>query len=442
MEKINTSINFDKRLAFQDLKVCTAHCKMLKKQKIISNEDYKNLISGLNKIKLQIENNKFDFNSKFEDIHMNIEVALTKLIGETAGKLHTARSRNDLVATDLKMWIKDSTLEIIDEIENLQKIILKKSESHINTIMPGLTHLQPAQIVTFAHHLMAYYEMLKRDKLRFKDSLKRLNECPLGSGALAGTTFKIDRFFTAKLLGFEKPTNNSMDSVSDRDFALEFLSNIAICGVHLSRLSEDIVLWSSEQFNFIELSDDYSTGSSIMPQKKNPDSAELIRGKMGRMTGNLVNLLSNLKGLPLTYSKDLQEDKEPVFDSFDNLLISLKVFKEVLNNMKINKNNMEDACNKGNLIATDLAEFIVLNSKIAFRDAYKIIAKMVKISEKNNCELSSIEFSKLNFIDKNLKEKMKIFLKQKNNTNNKKSYGSTSSYEVKKNIQKAKREIS
>ena len=441
MEKINSSIDFDKRMALQDIKVSEAHCKMLEKQKIISNKDFNLLIKGLKKIKYQIQNKKFNFDKKYEDIHMNIEINLKKIIGEVADKLHTGRSRNDQVVTDFKLWIKSATQKIYLQILDLQKIILKKAELNINTILPGLTHLQPAQIVSFSHHLMAYYEMLKRDKLRFLESYKNINECPLGAAALAGTTFPINRFLTAKLLGFEKPTTNSMDSVSDRDYAIEFLSNIAICGMHLSRFSEDIVLWASEPFKFVTLSDDFSTGSSIMPQKKNPDSVEIIRGKMGRLNGNLTSLLTTLKSLPLTYSKDLQEDKEPVFDSFDNLLICLEVIKGVVRGMKINKKEMLNACKKGNLMATDLAEWIVLNLNVSFREAYKTTTLIVKKAEKNNCQINDLKIEDLKPLDLKLRKKIYDFLKIENSIKYKKSFGSTAPTEVKRAIKKAKKEI-
>jgi len=441
MEKINSSLDFDKRMALQDIKVSEAHCKMLKKQKIISIKDFNLLIKGLKKIKYQIQNKKFNFDKKYEDIHMNIEINLKKIIGEVADKLHTGRSRNDQVVTDFKLWIKSATQKIYLQILDLQKIILKKAELNINTILPGLTHLQPAQIVSFSHHLMAYYEMLKRDKLRFLESYKNINECPLGAAALAGTTFPIDRFLTAKLLGFKKPTANSMDSVSDRDYAIEFLSNIAICGTHLSRFSEDIVLWASEPFKFVILSDDFSTGSSIMPQKKNPDSVEIIRGKMGRLNGNLTSLLTILKGLPLTYSKDLQEDKEPVFDSFDNLLICLEVIKGVVRGIKINKKKMLNACKQGNLMATDLAEWIVLNLNVSFREAYKITTQIVKRAEKNNCQINDLQIDDLKPLDLKLRKKIYDFLKIENSIKYKKSFGSTAPIEVKRAIKKAKKEI-
>ncbi len=372
---------------------------------------------------------------------MNIEMELHKIIGNVEGKLHTARSRNDQVVTDFKLWIIEAIKKINVEIKNLQKILIKKASLNVKTIMPGFTHLQSAQIISFAHYLMAYYEMLKRDKDRFTKSIDRINECPLGSAALAGTSFNIDRNFTSKLLGFKKPTMNSMDSVSDRDFALEFLSNATICASHLSRLAEDIVIWSSDNFNFINLSDDFSTGSSIMPQKKNPDSAELIRGKMGKFSANFLNLITTLKALPLTYSKDLQEDKEPVFDSFDNLNLIIKVTSGIMKNMKINKNIMLNACKKGNLMATDLADWLVMNHNISFREAYKIIAKIVGLANKKNCQINDLTINELNLINKNSGEKIKKFLNIENSIFYKKSMGSTSPNEIKKAIKIAKKEI-
>ena len=372
---------------------------------------------------------------------MNIEMELHNLIGEAAEKLHTARSRNDQVVTDFKLWIIQATKEICSKITDLQKTIVKKSSLHIKTIMPGFTHLQSAQIVSLAHHLMAYYEMLKRDKGRFLDSINRMNECPLGSAALAGTSFNIDRGFTSKKLGFKKPTSNSMDSVSDRDYALEFLSNIAICGSHLSRFGEDITIWASDQFKFVNLSDDFSTGSSIMPQKKNPDSAELIRGKMGRFSGNFFSLLTTIKGLPLTYSKDLQEDKEPVFDSYDNLVLALEVSNGIIKGIKINKKEMLKACNKNNLMATDLADWLVINYNLPFRKAYKMIAGIISIANKKNCQINDLTTIELNIAGNDSGKKIKKFLKIDNSINYKQSSGSTSPKEVKKNIQIAKREL-
>ena len=409
LEKINSSIDFDKRLALQDLKVSEVHSFMLKRKKIISPSEYKLIIKGLKKIKNLIINKKFKFNKKYEDIHMNIEVELKRLIGDAAEKLHTARSRNDQVATDFKLWIIEASKKLCNEINNLQKTIVKKANLNIKTIFPGFTHLQSAQIVSFAHHLMAYYEMFKRDKERLSNSVTRMNECPLGSAALAGTTFEIDRNLTSKMLGFNKPSSNSMDSVSDRDYALEFLSNIAICGTHLSRFGEDITLWASDQFKFITLSDDFSTGSSIMPQKKNPDSAELIRGKMGRLSGNFISLLTTIKGLPLTYSKDLQEDKEPVFDSFDNLLLSIEVANGIVNGFKINKNEMLNACKKGNLMATDLADWIVINYNIPFRESYKITAKIINIANKKNYQINDLSENDLNVMGNDSGRKIKKF---------------------------------
>ena len=441
LEKINSSIDFDKRLVLQDLRVSEVHSLMLKKKKIISSSEYKLIIKGLKKIKTLVLNNKFKFNKKYEDIHMNIEIELHNLIGDTAEKLHTARSRNDQVVTDFKLWIIKATKEIYSKIGDLQKTIIKKAALHVKTILPGFTHLQSAQIVSFAHHLMAYYEMLKRDKDRFLYSINRMNECPLGSAALAGTSFPIDRILTSKMLGFKKPTSNSMDSVSDRDYALEFLSNAAICGSHLSRFGEDITIWASTQFKFITLSDDFSTGSSIMPQKKNPDSAELIRGKMGRLSGNFISLLTTVKGLPLTYSKDLQEDKEPVFDSYDNLVLIIEVANGIIKGVKINKNEMLKACNKGNLMATDLADWLVINYNVSFRKAYKMIGKIISIANKKNCQINDLTIAELNIISNDSGAKIKKFLKIDNSINYKKSLGSTSPKEVKKAIQIAKKEL-
>jgi len=441
LEKINSSIDFDKRLVLQDLRVSEVHSLMLKKKKIISSSEYKLIIKGLKKIKTLILNNKFKFNKKYEDIHMNIEIELHNLIGDTAEKLHTARSRNDQVVTDFKLWIIKATKEIYSKIGDLQKTIIKKAALHVKTILPGFTHLQSAQIVSLAHHLMAYYEMLKRDKDRFLNSINRMNECPLGSAALAGTSFPIDRILTSKMLGFKKPTSNSMDSVSDRDYALEFLSNAAICGSHLSRFGEDITIWASTQFKFITLSDDFSTGSSIMPQKKNPDSAELIRGKMGRLSGNFISLLTTVKGLPLTYSKDLQEDKEPVFDSYDNLVLIIEVANGIIKGVKINKNEMLKACNKGNLMATDLADWLIINYNVSFRKAYKMIGKIISIANKKNCQINDLTIAELNIISNDSGAKIKKFLKIDNSINYKKSLGSTSPKEVKKAIQIAKKEL-
>ena len=441
LEKINSSIDFDKRLVLQDLRVSEVHSLMLKKKKIISSSEYKLIIKGLKKIKTLILNNKFKFDKKYEDIHMNIEIELHNLIGDTAEKLHTARSRNDQVVTDFKLWIIKATKEIYSKIGDLQKTIIKKAALHVKTILPGFTHLQSAQIVSLAHHLMAYYEMLKRDKDRFLNSINRMNECPLGSAALAGTSFPIDRILTSKMLGFKKPTSNSMDSVSDRDYALEFLSNAAICGSHLSRFGEDITIWASTQFKFITLSDDFSTGSSIMPQKKNPDSAELIRGKMGRLSGNFISLLTTVKGLPLTYNKDLQEDKEPVFDTYDNLVLIIEVANGIIKGVKINKNEMLKACNKGNLMATDLADWLVINYNVSFRKAYKMIGKVISIANKKNYQINDLTIAELNIIGNDSGAKIKKFLKIDNSINYKKSLGSTSPKEVKKAIQIAKKEL-
>ena len=440
-QKVGSSIEIDKKLYKEDIAGSIAHVEMLFRQKIISFKIKNKIIYGLNKIEKEIVKKKFEYKKKYEDIHMNIEVELKRLIGDAAEKLHTARSRNDQVATDFKLWIIEASKKLCNEINNLQKTIVKKANLNIKTIFPGFTHLQSAQIVSFAHHLMAYYEMFKRDKERLSNSVTRMNECPLGSAALAGTTFEIDRNLTSKMLGFNKPSSNSMDSVSDRDYALEFLSNIAICGTHLSRFGEDITLWASDQFKFITLSDDFSTGSSIMPQKKNPDSAELIRGKMGRLSGNFISLLTTIKGLPLTYSKDLQEDKEPVFDSFDNLLLSIEVTNGIVNGFKINKNEMLNACKKGNLMATDLADWIVINYNIPFRESYKITAKIINIANKKNYQINDLSENDLNVMGNDSGRKIKKFLKIENSINYKKSIGSTSPKEIRKAIQVAKKEL-
>ncbi|MCK5445622.1 MAG: argininosuccinate lyase, partial [Rhodospirillaceae bacterium] len=319
MEEINASVGFDARLFAQDIQGSIAHCTMLQAQGIISQEDGNAILEGLEKIATEIEAGDFQFSRALEDIHMNIEARLAELIGDAAGRLHTARSRNDQVATDLKLWIRDAIDATDEGLKALQEVLIKRAEEHAGTILPGFTHLQAAQPVTLGHHLLAYVEMLGRDRSRLSDARARLNECPLGSAALAGTSFPIDRDHTANALGFDRPTANSLDAVSDRDFALEFLSTLSIAAVHLSRMAEEVVIWTSEPFGFMRLSDDFSTGSSIMPQKRNPDAAELVRAKSGRVFGNLLGLLATMKGLPLAYGKDMQEDKEPVFDAADTM---------------------------------------------------------------------------------------------------------------------------
>ena len=376
LEKINNSIDIDKRLYNEDIDGSIAHCQMLAKQKIIEIKESNLIIKSLKQIKNQIKKGNIKFDTKLEDIHMTIESLLFKKIGKLAGKLHTARSRNDQVATDLKLWIL-SKIPIIDkELKEFQKILIQIAKKNTKTVMPGYTHLQIAQVVSVAHHLMAYVEMIGRDRGRLKDSLLRTNENPLGAGALAGTSFNINRNYTSKLLGFTKPTANSIDSVSDRDFCTEFIFCLSLIGIHLSRLAEEVVLWSSQHFNFIDLPDELSTGSSILPQKKNPDGAELVRGKAALSISNLNAILSILKSLPLSYNKDLQEDKKITFETFDEILISIKVMREIIKKIRFNKEKMIEAVDKSYATATDLSDWLVQELGYTFE---RLIPKVLKL---------------------------------------------------------------
>ncbi|MFT5795674.1 MAG: argininosuccinate lyase, partial [Ulvibacter sp.] len=390
MLEINSSIDFDKNLYKHDILGSIAHAKMLAKQEIITLEESQKIISGLEQIENEIESNNFEFKQELEDIHMNIESRLSEIIGDVAGKLHTARSRNDQVATDFKLYVKDVSKEIYTLLTNLQSILIKKAEENIKTIMPGFTHLQTAQPISFAHHLLAYFEMFERDRVRIEDAIDRLNQSPLGSAALAGTSFPIDREFTAKELGFEKPCNNSLDGVSDRDFALDFAYNNSVISMHLSRLAEEIVIWMSKGFDFVSIGDDFCSGSSIMPQKKNPDAAELVRAKTGRIFSSLNNLLVILKGLPLTYSKDMQEDKEPIFDSFKSIKTCLLAMIGMLQNLKAKKSNMLKMADADFSLATDLADFLVKDLNIPFRECHHITGSLVKIAEQKKCDLAAL----------------------------------------------------
>ncbi|GHM58631.1 MAG: argininosuccinate lyase [Candidatus Mesenet longicola] len=438
LKKINSSIDFDKNLYEQDIKASIVHCKMLAKQNIISNEEEERIIYGLNKILEQIASGKFVFDVDLEDIHMNIEDGLKKLIGETAGKLHTARSRNDQVATDFKLWVRDAIDQLDVKLRNLQKTIINLAEENYSTIMPGFTHLQIAQPVTFGHHMMAYFEMLRRDCLRFQDARKRLNECPLGSAALAGTSFPIDRHFIAAELGFDKPTDNSLDSVADRDYAIEFLSSTSICIMHLSRLAEEIILWCSCGFKFIELTDKITTGSSIMPQKRNPDAAELIRAKTGRIFSALSTLLVVMKGLPLSYSKDMQEDKEPVFSATKDLNLCIDAMSEMLSSVKVNKDVMKEAAELDFSTATDIADWLVKNLDIPFRDSHEITGKIVKFAEEKKCELSELNLTELQKIESRITGDIFSVISVDNSVLSKTSYGGTSPEQVLGMIKKAK----
>ena len=439
MEKINSSISFDKRLYKEDIIASVAHAKMLVKQGIISNADGKKIISGLNKIEKEIKNNNFQFKNELEDIHMNIENRLKEIIGDAAGKLHTARSRNDQVATDLRIWTRNS-INILNEcLQQLQEKLIFLAEKNFDTIMPGFTHLQIAQPVTFGHYLLAYVEMFGRDRSRFLDCLNRVNVNPLGSAALAGTSFPIDRNFTTKELNFLSKSHNSIDAVSDRDFVIEFLSVSSMTSIHLSRICEEIVIWSSDQFNFIKLSDAFTTGSSIMPQKRNPDAAELIRGKSGRIIGSLMSILTVLKGLPLAYSKDLQEDKEGIFDCFDTLHLSLQACIGMISDVQVNKEKMLASANLGFICATDLADWLVLELDIPFRKAHEISGKVVKFAEKNKCALYEISLDMFKKIDERINKDVYRVLSIENSVKNKKSYGGTSPKEVLKQITYAKK---
>jgi argininosuccinate lyase len=440
-QKIGSSINIDKRLYKEDITASIVHTQMLIKQKIIKTDDGMKIINGLKKIKTQIDKGQFNFQEKFEDIHLNIEKKLFEIIGPTAGFLHTARSRNDQVVTDFKLWIKKSSKEILKEIALVMKNLIKKAEKNTDTVMPGLTHLKNAQPISFAHYLLSYYEMLKRDQKRFENNIKLLDECPLGSAALSGTSYRIDRNYTAKKLGFKKPTDNSIDSVSDRDFAIDFLYASAVCAMHMSRLAEDFIIYNSDAFALIAFNDSMLTGSSIMPQKKNPDPAELIRGKVGINYGRLNSMLTIMKALPMSYFKDLQDDKELVFDGYDTLKDTLIISAELINAVSPVKKNMLNMANIGYTTATDFADYLVKQKQLSFRDSYAISSKLVNFAEKNNKMLSELSLEEVKKVYKNLdKSVLKVF-DVKNSMNMKKSYGGTSEANVKTMLKKYKKEI-
>jgi len=440
-EKIGASIDIDKRLFEEDIFGSIVHTKMLIKQKIINKKIGNKIIYGLKKISEEIIKNKFNFNTKYEDIHLNIEKRLFEIIGENAGYLHIARSRNDQVITDFKLWIKKASAEVIKNINDLIKSFLKKSESNIYTIMPGFTHLKNAQPISFAHYLLAYVEMFKRDKKRFSSNINYIDECPLGVGALAGTSYKIDRNFTSKKLGFKKPTNNSIDTVSDRDFALDFLSSASICAMHISRFAEELIIWNSDIFKLIKLDDKMLTGSSIMPQKKNPDPAELIRGRAGKNFGSLQAMLTTMKGLPLSYYKDMQEDKALVFNSYDTLLESVIITNELVKSLKPNKERMLSLSNEGYTTSTDFADYLVQNNNLSFREAYKISAKLVNYAEKRKKKLNELSFNEVKKMKYDLNNNVMKIFDVTNSVNIKTSYGGTSTKNIKKMISKLKKEL-
>ncbi len=438
-QKVGSSIDIDKRLYKEDIIGSIAHVEMLFKQKIITFKIKNKIVYGLNKIKKEITNKKFEFNKKYEDIHINIEKRLFEIIGEDAGFIHTARSRNDQVITDLKIWMKSSTKEINILLDTIIKSVIRAAEKNIYTLMPGFTHLKNAQPVSFGHYLMAYVEMFKRDKNRFINNLDSLNENPLGVAALTGTSFNIDRNYTTKKLGFTKPTNNSIDTISDRDFVLDFLYSISVCSMHISRIAEELIIWNSDAFKLINLSDKVVTGSSIMPQKKNPDLLEFLRGKSGIIYGNLFSMLTVLKSLPLSYYKDLQDDKEIVFKSNDTLQNCLKILDEILKNFTPNKKQMVELANTGYLTATDLADYLVKNHSMPFRKAYKVTANIVNFAEKKKKNLDQLTLAELKKIEPKLSNDVLKVFDLKNSVNSKKSYGGTSFDNIKKMILKYKR---
>ena len=440
-EQIGSSIDIDKRLYEEDILGSVVHTQMLIKQKIIKKEKGLKIIKGLKKIEIEIKKNRFKFRKKYEDIHLNIEKRLFSIIGEDAGYLHVARSRNDQVVTDFKIWLKKSSDKIVKNLDVLIKNFLKKSNENIHTIMPGFTHLKNAQPISFAHYLLAYVEMFKRDQKRFNNNIDYINECTLGVGALAGTSYKIDRNFTSKKLGFKKPTANSIDTVSDRDFALDFLSSSSICAMHISRLAEEIIIWNSDIFRLIKLNDKMLTGSSIMPQKKNPDPAELIRGRTGKNFGLLQSMLTIMKGLPLSYYKDMQEDKAIVFDSYDTILGSIIIANELVKNIKPNKERMLFLSNQGFTTATDFADYLVQNHNLSFRAAYKISAKLINYAEKNKKTLNQLSFREVLKVKNNLNKNVMNVFDVKNSVNLKTSYGGTSTKNIKKMISRLRKEF-
>jgi len=438
-QRIGSSINVDKRLYKQDIFASTVHTQMLVKQKIIPSSEGKKIINGLKKIKSQIDKGKFIFHEKYEDIHLNIEKKLFDIIGPSAGYMHTARSRNDQVVTDFKLWVKESSKDILKDISNVMGIIIKKAEKNTDTVMPGFTHLKNAQPISFAHYLLAYYEMLNRDKKRFQNNLNLLDESPLGSAALSGTSYNIDRKYTSKKLGFKGPTNNSIDSVSDRDFAIDFLYAAAVCAMHLSRLAEDFIIFNSDAFKLIHFNDSVLTGSSIMPQKKNPDPAELIRGRVGINYGKLNSILTIMKGLPMSYFKDLQDDKALVFEGYDTLKDTLTMSFELIDNLEVSKERMYKMANEGFTTATDFADYLVKEKYLTFRESYGISSQLVNFAEKKDKTLNKISLEELKKFYKGLdKSVLKIF-DVRNSMNSKNSYGGTSSNNVKKMIKKYKK---
>ena len=440
-QDIGSSIDIDKRLYKEDITGSIAHVEMLFKQKIISFKIKNKIIYGLNKIEKEITRKKFIFNKKYEDIHMNIEKRLFEIIGDEAGYIHTARSRNDQVITDFKIWIKSATYDVGMNLNKIMKSILKIAEKNVEVIMPGFTHLKNAQAISFGHYLMAYIEMFNRDKKRFMNNLENLNENPLGVSALTGTSFNIDRNYTSKKLGFKNPTNNSIDTVSDRDFVLDYLYSASVCAMHISRIAEELILWNSDAFGLIKLSDKIVTGSSVMPQKKNPDLLEYLRGKSGSVYGDLFAMFTIMKGLPLSYFKDLQDDKKLVFNTHDTIINCLRLLDEIIKHISPNKKRMLKLANTGHITATDFADYLVKNFSISFREAYKKTSSLVNLAERSGRKLEELHINELKKIQPKLSEDVLKVFNLKNSVNSKKSFGGTSFGNVRKMISKYKKKL-
>jgi argininosuccinate lyase len=441
MQRINASIGFDKRLWREDIAASKAHAAMLRDQGIVGEADAAKILEGLDQIAAEYERDGVPERIELEDIHMTVEHRLGELIGEAAGRLHTARSRNDQVATDFRLWVRNACDEALAATRELQRVLVERAEEHADTHIPGFTHLQVAQPVTLGHHLLAYYEMLKRDASRFMDARARMNESPLGSAALAGTGFPIDRHATADALGFDRPTANSLDSVSDRDFALDYLSAAAQCSLHLSRLAEELIVWSSAPFGFVKLSDEYSTGSSIMPQKRNPDAAELVRGHSGRIVGLLTGLMVTMKGLPLAYSKDMQDDKEPVFEARDLLILSIQALAGMVETVEFVPERMREAAGQGYSTATDLADWLVRDGGVPFREAHHITGRAVKAAEERGSGLADLSIDDLKAIDPRIDERVFNVLTVEASVQSRTSHGGTAPVRVREQIAAAKEEL-
>ena len=440
VQAFTASVSFDQRMYKQDIEGSIAHARMLEKNKVLSSDDLESILKGLNQVKTEIENGEFEWSDALEDVHMNIEARLTQIIGDAGKRLHTGRSRNDQVATDIRLYLREQIVIIQSQITQFQSGLLELAEREASTIMPGFTHLQVAQPITFGHHMMAWFEMMKRDASRFADCLERMNQSPLGAAALAGTSYPIDRHFTAKALGFDSPTANSLDAVSDRDFAIEFCAASSILMTHLSRMSEELVLWSCAQFDFIELPDRYCTGSSIMPQKKNPDVPELVRGKTGRVNGNLICLLTLMKSQPLAYNKDNQEDKEPLFDTIDTVQGSLRAFADMVPAITCKKENMLASAKQGFSTATDLADYLVRKG-LAFRDAHEVVGKAVAYGIEHNKDLSEFSLEELQAFSADIENSVFDVLTLEGSVASRNHLGGTAPEQVLSAIKKAKAEI-